>query len=211
MSSRLVRVTLVTLFAASSVLAQSSGLAALSAPLSPSAVSPPAEGFAAGGRATVLIHTTRDDAGALTRALVDFQLDFATEASDLITKIHLHRGPRATKGPVVINAELGAEVSVDPGAHHLFRQRVLIDQDSLDAVEDILADPSAFYLNVHSANNDPGLIRGQLMHADSAEIAALRERVDTLAAENANLSAELDGLKQTLARVARRLGVVPAQ
>ena len=208
---RFAQLGLIALLVAGTAGAQSSGFAAFSLPLSPSSVFPPAEDVAAGGQGTVLIHTTRDSAGALTLAIVDFHLDFSTEQAVTIDKLHLHRGPRATKGPVVINANFGPVATLDPGAHQLFRQRVLDDQDSLDAVEDIMADPSAFYVNVHSLDNPDGFIRGQLMRSDAAAISDLQDQIDSLTTANAGLAAELASMKETLARIARRLGVVPAE
>jgi len=180
-------------------------------PLSPSSAVPPAEGFPIGGDGVVLIHMTRDNSGALTQAFVDFRLAFATEAPMTITMLHLHHGERATKGPVVVNAQVGAPVAFEPGSHHLFRQRILVDQDGLDAVERFLADPSGHYLNVHAASHPDGIMRGQLMRADGAAISALQGRVDELTEANAGMAAELADVKETLARIARRLGVVPQE
>ena len=210
-TKRLIQLGLLTALVASTAVAQTSELAVFTVPLSPSSVFPPAEDVAASGQATVLIHTTRDDEGALTLAFVDFHLDFSTEQAVVIDKLHLHRAPRATKGPVVVNAELGPPVSFEPGAHQIFRQRALIDQDALDALEDILADPSGFYVNVHSVGNPDGFFRGQLMPTDSAGIAALQHQVQALTEENAELAAVLANMKETLARISRRLGVVPAE
>ena len=211
MTKTLLRLALAACLAAGATLAQSSSLAVLTVPLSPSSTVPVAEGFPIGGEGVILIHMTRDASGALTRALVDFRLAFANETDVTIDKVHLHRGLRETRGPVAVNAMVGAPVTFEPGAHHLIRQRVLADQDSLEAVEGILADPSGHYLNVHSLAWPDGVMRGQLMHADSAAIIALQGQVDALTESNAALAGELATVKETLARIARRLGVVPAQ
>lgn len=211
MTYTLLRITLAAALAAGAALAQTHELAVFTVPFSPSSAVPPAEGFPIGGEGAVLVHMTRDSSGVLTRALVDFRLTFATEQPMTITRLHMHRGERATKGPVAINAELGPEVSFDPGSHHLFRQRILVDQDSLDAIERLLANPSGHYINVHAASHPDGIMRGQLMRTDGAAIAALQDRIDDLTETNAGLAAELADVKTTLARIARRLGVVPAE
>ena len=205
------RLSLLSILAAGAAAGQTNGFAIVSAPLSPSAVFPPQEDVDAGGEAVILIHLKRDSGGALIQAILDFRLEFASEAPGTVTKLHLHRAGLATKGPVVINADLGPEVAFEAGDTSLFRQKIVIDQDGLDAVEDILANPSGFYLNVHSAANPDGMIRGQLMRSDGAAVAALQEQLAALGDSNAEMAAELASIKQTLARLARRLGVVPAE
>ena len=76
----------------------------------------------------------------------------------------------------------GEPVVAEEGAGRIWRQaEIEIPGPGLDALERMLADPSGFYLNVHTESRRPGLLRGQLraVNADlisdlQAEIAALR-------------------------------------
>ncbi|MEZ5365907.1 MAG: CHRD domain-containing protein [Bryobacterales bacterium] len=210
MIRRLMFIGLLAALAAGTSLAQSSGLAIFTAPLSPSSENPPIEGLAAGGNATVLVHMTRDSTGALTRAVVDFQIDLSTEADINVFAMHIHRGVRGANGPVVIDSNFGAATDYGPGSHQISRQNIVTAADGLAVVEALLANPSGFYVNMHSAVNRGGFVRGQLMRTDGAAISALQTQLDDMAAANMAMSEELASIKETLARVARRLGVVPA-
>lgn len=69
------------------------------------------------------------------------------------TAAHVHVAPRNTPGPVVIPLVVPAATSFDVEAC------TTADPMLLAAIE---ANPSAYYVNVHNANNQPGEIRGQL-------------------------------------------------
>ena len=69
------------------------------------------------------------------------------------TAAHVHVAPRNVPGPVVIPLAVPAQTSFDVEAC------TTADPALLAAIE---ADPSAYYVNVHNANNQPGEIRGQL-------------------------------------------------
>jgi hypothetical protein len=67
---------------------------------------------------------------------------------------HIHIGERNVPGPVVVplTVEMGETSFETSGCE-------MPDADLLEAIED---DPSAYYVNVHTATNQPGEIRGQL-------------------------------------------------
>lgn len=66
---------------------------------------------------------------------------------------HIHVAPRNTAGPVVVPLSVVSATSFEVEAC------TTADPMLLAAVE---ADPDAYYVNVHTANNPPGEIRGQL-------------------------------------------------
>jgi len=73
------------------------------------------------------------------------------------TGAHIHRGAAGTNGPIVINFNVStlSNGSIGP-----------VDQALLT---EILANPSGFYVNVHTAEFPGGAIRGQLVAASSPE------------------------------------------
>lgn len=69
------------------------------------------------------------------------------------TAAHVHVGPRHTAGPVVI------PLSVGDGSGSTVSQCTTITPQLANA---IVADPKAYYVNVHNASFPAGAIRGQL-------------------------------------------------
>ncbi len=181
-----------------------SGFAAFQGPVSPSAEVPPVEGLKANGEILLLVHMQRGADGALTQAIVDFNISYLFGQEETIVGMHVHRGARGSNGPVVINSNFGMPMTVAPGARAGFRQVIISDQEGLDAVQAFLDDPGGHYLNLHTQNAPPGLLRGQLHPVafnvtlqNNQELKALRMEVDRL---NGNMN-----------RVAKRLGIVPGQ
>lgn len=66
---------------------------------------------------------------------------------------HIHVGPRNVAGPVVVPLGVEADTSFDVSAC------TTADPETLAAIE---ASPKDYYVNVHTATNPPGEIRGQL-------------------------------------------------
>jgi len=84
------------------------------------------------------------------------QFCYTLEVSGLsapATAAHVHVGDRNAPGPVVIPLTVTMATDFDVSAC------TTASADLLAAIE---ADPSAYYVNVHNANNPGGEIRGQL-------------------------------------------------
>ena len=89
-------------------------------------------------------------------AVGDDQLCYVVQAANVtlpLTGMHIHRAPPGVAGPVVVpldpavvNSSTETCTDVDP---------VLLDE--------IVADPGAFYLNLHNADFPQGAVRGQLV------------------------------------------------
>ena len=94
--------------------------------------------------------------GSFTYEIDGNQFCYTLEVSGLsavASAAHVHVSPRNVAGPVVIPLAVPAQTSFDVSAC------TTADPMLLAAIE---ADPSAYYVNVHNANNPPGEIRGQL-------------------------------------------------
>ena len=87
--------------------------------------------------------------------LGDDQLCYLVEAANItlpLTGMHIHRGPAGVAGPVV--------VPLDPAAVNASEETCTdVDPALLD---EIAANPGAFYLNLHNADFPQGAVRGQL-------------------------------------------------
>lgn len=84
------------------------------------------------------------------------QLCYTLEVDGLsaaVAAAHIHVGERNAPGPVVVPLSTMAETSFEVDTC------TTADPMLLAAIE---ADPSAYYVNVHTTNNPPGEIRGQL-------------------------------------------------
>ena len=93
------------------------------------------------GRAEVSINDATD------RICIDLEV----RAISAVTAAHIHRGSAGVNGPPVVNIDAPDDD----------------DSDDCDSITDTLADeiranPSAFYVNVHTADFPNGAIRGQL-------------------------------------------------
>ena len=203
-----------------------SGFAAYRAPLSPSSENPPITDKRASGEALILIHMQRDSAGMLTRAVVDFHIDYFFETPERITAMHIHRNPRGVNGPVVIDSVLGGAFDVPAGEGKMFRQNDVTSAAGLEIVQALLDNPAGFYVNVHTQSKPPGIIRGQLEPIDRTEIlmtqkmlldrlaaleTTLADKIGGIDADSAALAGEVSAIRTTISRIARRVGVVPVE
>lgn len=213
--------------------------------LSPSNEVPPVTGVDAGGSAVIsilLTHTPSEDVagemcegddldceeeifvdpndiGEVSSATVDFLVNFAFGATETVRAMHIHRGAAGQNGPVEVGAQFGTEVALS-GSGSFFRSVVVSDPMALAVVQEILANPAGFYLNIHTESSPGGLIRGQLLNTPEVisgrEDDAAEETQTSILAKLNLIQATLDQIRlenlaqrDTTNRIAERLGVVP--
>ncbi len=169
---RLVVVVCITAVAA---LAHTVDTVFLRASLLPANVVPPVTGVTAPGGATILVHITETAAG-VSFAVVDFEVDFNMPAAEIIG-LSIHNGPAGT------NADIVFETNVSPtnpvrhsgGVGRISRQVVETDRVRLARI--FGQPPDQFYVNLRTAANPNGVMRGQLAEA---ELLVMRAHLSTL-------------------------------
>lgn len=155
-----------TLFCAASLLAQSAETLFYRTALLPSNEVPPID-INATGAATIRAHVVRSASGEIISGTVDFLVSYAFPGSVELTGLHIHRGAAGINGPVVINTGIGGAngniiSSTGRGSIDRSAQITPADTTALAALRDMVANPSGFYVNLHSTVNPGGVIRGQL-------------------------------------------------
>jgi hypothetical protein len=132
-------------------------------PLSPANEVPAIANADASGSGTAIIAltATKDDAGMITAATVNFQITVAGfPAGTRITDAHIHGGPAGSNAGVSVNAGLtSGELAITNGGGSITKNGINVPADRAAA---ILNNPAGHYFNVHTALNPDGAIRGQL-------------------------------------------------
>ncbi|BDC51494.1 hypothetical protein F183_A38100 [Bryobacterales bacterium F-183] len=136
--------------------------------LSPANEVPPVS-LAATGGAFVFLHVVRDAQGEVISGSVDFQVRYNFPSPQTITAMHIHAGAAGANGPVVIDSGTAQIPDATTGVIPTLQAQVSTSTTAaLNAVKGILADPSQYYLNVHTTANPAGVFRGQLIRAQRA-------------------------------------------
>jgi|GEM_PF-1889045 len=184
--------------------------------LSPSNENPAVTDRSAVGEANIGIRVERNDAGDITDAIVDFDLEIYLGQAEELIALHIHRGAAGVNGPIVISSG-GLDFNTDPvaadaGDARIYRQRVAnMDPAVLEAIEAVLANPGGYYVNLHSTAKRPGLIRGQLQATDAALISMTADQNGANADAIDALTQMTMRIRTTVNSIARRLGLVPAE
>ena len=140
--------------------------AIFTATLLPANEVPPVSGVESGGTGAVQItmHLTRDAAGAVTGGTADFYFQGSGFPGDTrVQGSHIHPGVAGVNGPVIIGATLSGANAISFGANGQIEYRETGIPVSAANAQAVLANPSAFYFNVHSPRNPGGFMRGQLV------------------------------------------------
>jgi CHRD domain-containing protein len=137
-----------------------------SALLKSSNENPPITGTEAGGtgNSTMTFDVTRDSSGNITDAKVTFVVNLSgLPPGTPVILSHIHTGGASVNGAVVIDTGLspGGPVTLADGTGS-FTRTVTVPSTRFDIVNQILANPSAFYFNSHTVLNPGGVVRGQL-------------------------------------------------
>jgi uncharacterized protein (TIGR03437 family) len=121
--------------------------------------------------ALVIVHAVRNPQGEVISGTVEFNLRATFAEASTITGLHIHSGVAGVNGPVVIDSGIrSAEpVQATAGLNVLtYSGQVRADAAAaLAALRGVLANPNAYYLNLHTTVSPGGRVRGQLFRAES--------------------------------------------
>jgi hypothetical protein len=113
------------------------------------------------GSTTITFHVTKDASGNVTSATVDFQVNAAGfPAGSQLTMAHIHSGSAGQSGGILVDTGLASgTVTLTNGSGSFTKTSVNVPGN---VAQSILANPGAYYFNIHSAMNPNGVARGQL-------------------------------------------------
>ena len=188
--------------------------------LSPGSENPPVEvgGDIAEADGEIAIHVLRDNqSGEIVKAFVNFNVEYFIDEAQDLRAMHIHRGRSFENGPVVISSNMEAVSDARFGV--ISTQVEVTDPDALAEIERILGDPEAYYLNLHSASNRAGLMRGQLGSIELLSLNHIHDGVhhlqehahsheDQAEEHGANSQTVLAEIKELVRRLASRAGVL---
>ena len=138
----------------------------LTAALLPSNEVPPVSGSEASGSGTAALtfNLTKDSNGNVTAATLDVTVTATGfPPGTALTASHIHGGSAGVNGGILVSFGLAAgEVTFPNGSGSFTKQGVTM---TIDQANSIMANPGAFYVNIHTAANPVGVARGQLTAA----------------------------------------------
>lgn len=179
----------------------------LEARLTPLSENPVVTGRAASGTANITIRLDRQNtaATAASTGSVLVNISATTTQSEVVTAAHIHRGVAGVNGPVVVDFKMTtATTTVANQAAALTTQFEVTEADAVKVLEEVLANPAGFYVNVHTQSNPGGHIRGQLAAPVDGAVARLDSKL---------VAADLDlaELRRMVVRIAEKTGVISPQ
>jgi hypothetical protein len=129
----------------------------------------PAIAIDASAIGTVVAIVTRDGAGAINSAEVNFDVNYAFPTQVTFTGLHVHTGAAGINGPVTLNSGLRSATANANGVGNL-RFRNEMDPNnaaSVEALELLFSNPGNTYINLHTTDNPGGVVRSQLRNTDA--------------------------------------------
>jgi CHRD domain len=116
----------------------------------------------ASGTVNIKIFVAKDDSGTPKSASVDFVGSFSGfPAGSALTAAHIHGGAAGVNGGILVSTTIASgEVSFPNGTGTMSRTALSLDAN---LASQIIANPSGYYFNVHTAAHPGGAARGQLV------------------------------------------------
>ena len=143
-----------------------SGPITFTAQLSPANEVPPIQGPESSGQgfAIITFNVPRDNSGAVSGAgTATFEIQtISFPAGAEAVAAHIHPGAAGVNGGVLVNTGLTPNDPIALGTTGNVTRTLTADISQVNAT-DIVANPGAFYFNVHTRANGAGVMRGQLV------------------------------------------------
>ncbi len=123
--------------------------------------------------AIIYVHVIKDSNGNITSGSVDFDIATKFKATTTINGLHLHKGLPGVAGPILVPTDVAngdkSFVTDANGKVTIFKQ-VQFPQTApnvdVATIVDLIANPSNFYVNIHTPDFPSGAMRGQLLGAE---------------------------------------------
>lgn len=127
------------------------------------------------GNVIITLHVVRDSTGTITSGSVDFDVVSKFSGAVTVTGLHIHKGAAGVAGPIVIPTDVSS-IAVDATGKTTIQRQVQFPQTTpavaLSTITDLLANPSDYYVNIHTTDHPGGVMRGQLLLAEGKIVMA---------------------------------------
>lgn len=120
------------------------------------------------GTAVITIKPETDGSGNISGGTIDFSVSLnGLTTSTVLTAAHIHPGAAGLNGGVLVGTGLTSQdnIPVTNGSATFSKLNVDAKSTTNSAatnIQNILANPSGYYFNVHTSLNGGGVMRGQL-------------------------------------------------
>jgi uncharacterized protein (TIGR03437 family) len=119
----------------------------------------------ASGTGTITVNPVRNPVtGEVVGGSVTFTVQHELPANSTIVGLHIHEQVAGQNGPIVIDTRITATNSVPTasGRGTISLEAAITNAAQLGALRRLIANPTGFYVNLHTSANTAGVIRGQL-------------------------------------------------
>jgi len=126
---------------------------------------PAITGLNASASVLVTLDVTRDSSGNITSGAIMFDANYQFPGTVTFSGFHIHRQVAGENGPVVLDSRTSG-ITDATGTGRITRIISLATtQTVLDALKGVIANPSGYYINLHTSVNGGGAVRAQLSDA----------------------------------------------
>lgn len=147
--------------------------------MTPAQETPPITGLDATGVGTITLNPTRNAQGVVNGGNATLTVDYNFPSAITVTGLHIHEGAVGVAGGIVIDTRAGTAanpVVSSTGKGFLSYTVPITTALQIGALTRLLANPTNFYINLHTQANPGGAIRGQLTALNRAPVIALSNR-----------------------------------
>ncbi|MGI8784587.1 MAG: CHRD domain-containing protein [Acidobacteriota bacterium] len=126
----------------------------------------PANTVNASGASLISFRITKGATGQITGGVVDFAVNYSFPGAVTINGLHIHRGTASENGPILIGTAISGAIPVvdSDGVGNIFERVEILPTDGAAAgfLREVLANPTGYYVHLHTSDNPGGVIRNQL-------------------------------------------------